>query len=124
MKEAIKLQRPLSEKVAAQQPDERIAALLPSINCILRHLQMIGGVDIDVKEYEALPEAHRNIWSNNPCYTAFARSVLQILEDSSKDGIISLHCDDEEQTAWPFYQLYRKIKIQYQDARERMKGIT
>lgn len=124
MKEALKIYRPLSSKVRAQEPSERIAALLPFINCIRRHLQMIGGVAIDVREYKTIPEAYRRIWSDNPCYTAFARSVLEILRDSPQDGIISFYCDDEEQTALPFYQLYRKIKIQYEDARGCMKGIT
>jgi len=49
---------------------------------------------------------------------------MEILSDSPEDGIISLYCDDEEKTAWPFYELYRKIKNQYPDARNKMKGIT
>jgi hypothetical protein len=124
MKEALKLYRPLSSKVAAHEPSQRINALLPFLRCIRRHFQMIGGIAIDAKEYAVLPEQHRKIWSDDPCYTAFARTVLQILEDSPSDGIISLYCDDEEKTAWPFYELYRKIKNQYPDAREKMKGIT
>ena len=71
-----------------------------------------------------LPEQYRKIWSDDPCYTAFARNVLEIIGDSPSDGIISLYCDDEEKTAWPFYELYRKIKNQYPDAREKLKGIT
>jgi hypothetical protein len=124
MKEALKLFRPLSKKVAAHEPLQRINALMPFLRCIRRHFHMIGGVAIDVKEYAALPEQHRKIWSDDPCYTAFTRTVLQLLEDSPSDGIISLYCDDEEKTAWPFYELYRKIKNQYPDARNKMKGIT
>ncbi len=124
MKEALKLRQPLSEKVAAHEPHERIAALEPFIRCIRRHLQMITGVAIDVREFNSLPQQYRQIWSDDPCYTAFARIVLQIVRESPSDGIISLYCDDEEKTAWPFYQLYRKIKNQYADARGKLKGIT
>lgn len=85
---------------------------------------MVMGTAIDVREFQATAEQHRRIWSDDPCYTAFARNVIQILGDAPSDGIISLYCDDEEKTAWPFYQLYRKIKNQYPDARQRMKGIT
>jgi len=124
MKEALKLHRPLSEKVSAMGVEDRIAALKPFVLCIRRHFHMISRVAIDVKEYKKLPEQYREMWGNDPGYTAFARSILEILSDCPKDGIINLYCDDEEEKAWPFYQLYRKIKIQYQDARERMKGIT
>ena len=124
MKEALKLYRPLSNKVPAHEPFQRVKALMPFIRCIRRHFHMIGGIAIDTKEYAALDEQHRKIWSDDPCYTAFARTVMQILEDSPSDGIISLYCDDEEKTAWPFYELYRKIKNQYPDARDKMKGIT
>jgi hypothetical protein len=124
MKEALKLHRPLSGKVPAHELPQRIDALLPFIRAIRRHLAMVMGTAIDVREFHSTAEQHRMIWSDDPCYTAFARNVLQILSDSPSDGIISLYCDDEEKTAWPFYQLYRKIKNQYPDARQRMKGIT
>jgi hypothetical protein len=124
MKEAVRLQYRLSEKIAAHEPSQRVAALLPFLRCIRRHFHMIGGIAIDAKEYASVAEQHRKIWTDDPCYTAFARTVMQILADSPPDGIISLYCDDEEKTAWPFYQLYRKIKNQYPDARRKMKGIT
>jgi hypothetical protein len=49
---------------------------------------------------------------------------LQIVQESPDDGLVLLYCDDEEKTAWPTYQLYRKIKNQYSDARGKLKGIT
>lgn len=124
MKTASRLIFPLSEKVPAHEPYRRIDALLPFVLCVRRHLQMISGVAIDVREFRSLPEQYRKIWSDDPCYTAFARNVLAIIEDSPSDGILSLYCDDEEKTAWPFYELYRRIKNQYPDARGKLKGIT
>lgn len=124
MKEALKLYRPLSGNVAAHEPSQRIAALLPFILCVRRHLHMITGVAIDVQEFRRVPEQYRRIWTDDPCYTAFARTVLEIVESSPSDGIISLYCDDEEKTAWPFYELYRRIKNQYPDARDKLRGIT
>jgi hypothetical protein len=65
-----------------------------------------------------------NIWGNDPVYTAFARSILEIVEECPNDGRILLYCDDEEQTALPFCRLYRKIKNQYSDAHTKLRGIS
>jgi hypothetical protein len=46
---------------------------------------------------------------------------LEIIDSADK---ISLICDDEEQTAWPMYQIYRKIKLVYLDAHAKMRAIT
>ena len=85
---------------------------------------MILGVAIDVRAFNSLPEQYRKIWSDDPCYTAFARNMMKIAEESPKDSLIHLICDDEEKTAWPFYELYRKVKNQYSDARVMLRGIT
>jgi len=122
--EALKLHRPLSPRVPACEVQQRIDALLPFVLCIRKHLQMVTGIAIDVAEYASLPEQFRNIWGNDPIYTAFARVILEIIKECPDDGRILLYCDDEEQTALPFYQLYRKIKNQYTDARSKLRGIT
>jgi hypothetical protein len=124
MKEALNLRSPLGNITEARTLDERIAALLPFVMAARRHLHMISGVAIDVEEYKSLPQQYRQIWSDNPCYTGFARVVLQLVNESPVDGLIMLYCDDEEQTALPTYQLYRKIKNQYADARGKLKGIS
>jgi hypothetical protein len=123
MKEALRIQRPLSEKVAACSAEERTEILVQFVRCMRRHLNMILGVAIDVREYRSLPEQHRAIWSDNPIYTAFTRSVLEIVNACPPDGFLALYCDDEEQTALPFYKLYRTVKIQYPDAHKKLKGI-
>jgi Protein of unknown function (DUF3800) len=122
--EALKLRRPLSAVVSACDLQQRIEVLRAFILCIRKYLQMVMGVAIDVREYAALPDEYRGIWGNNPIYTAFARGILEIVRESPQDGLILLYCDDEEETALPFYKLYRKIKNQYADARLKLRGIS
>jgi hypothetical protein len=119
MTEASNFHHRLSQTVEAKSPDERIQALLPFISCVRRHFQMITGVAIDVREFQSLPQQYREIWSDDPCYTAFARAILQIVQESPDDGLVLLYCDDEEKTAWPTYQLYRKINIQMPEENSR-----
>jgi hypothetical protein len=56
--------------------------------------------------------------------SAFTRSLLAVLEVTDTEDKISLICDDEEEAAWPMYQLFRKVKIMYPDAHEKLRSIT
>ena len=120
----LKIGRPLSEKVVAAELSERIEALLPFVRCIRHYLQAIFAIAIEAAQYKLLPEDYRQLWSNDPVYLAFTRTIIQISQESPDDGKILLYCDDEEETALPFYRLYRKVKIEYEDARDKLKGIT
>jgi hypothetical protein len=61
---------------------------------------------------------------DNPFFTAFTRSLTAALEVTHTEDKISMICDDEEESAWPMYQLFRKVKILYPDAREKLQAIT
>jgi hypothetical protein len=39
--------------------------------------------------------------------------VLEVLGLVDEQDGLSLICDDEEQIAWPMYQLYRRVKLIY-----------
>ena len=124
MKEALKHHRPLSEKNPALGIENRIAALLPFMDCIRRHLMVITSLAIDVKAFRALPSHYFQMMGDDPNFTAFTRTLLAVLEITQNDDKISLICDDEEEAAWPIYQMYRRIKIVYPDAHEKLKAIT
>lgn len=46
------------------------------------------------------------------------------MEITDSDDKISLICDDEEEAAWPMYQFFRKVKVLYPDARDKLRAIT
>jgi len=124
MKEALHTERPLSPKNPALGVENRIASLVPFINCIRKHLMVITGLAIDVRAYAALPSHYRQAMGDNPCFTAFTRALLSVLEVAHAEDKISLICDDEEETAWPMYQLFRRVKILYPDAHNKLRAIT
>jgi integrase len=55
---------------------------------------------------------------------AFLRSLLYILDFTPTKDKISFICDDEEQMALPFYQMYRKIQRIWPGARDRQAAIS
>jgi len=124
MKEALNWNRPLSTKTPAIGVESRIAALMPFIDGIRKNLMVITALAIDARAYAALPSHYHQTMSENPCFTAFARSLLAVLEVTDTEDKISLICDDEEEAAWPKYQLYRRVKLLYPDAHEKLRAIT
>lgn len=124
MKEALQSHRPLSAKNPALGVENRIASLVPFIDCIRKHLMVITGLAIDARAYAAMPSHYLQAMGDNPCFTAFTRTLLAVLEITDTQDKISLICDDEEEAAGPMYQLYRKVKILYPDAREKLRAIT
>lgn len=123
MKEALRHNRPLSEKNPALGLDARIEALLPFISCIRTHLQAIVGIALDVKAFTNLPSHYHQILGNDPFFTAFLRTVTEVVELTSPDDKITFICDDEEQMAEPMYKLYRRVKLVYPGARDKLKGL-
>lgn len=124
MKEALQSHRPLIPKNPALGVENRIASLVPFVDCIRKHLMVITGLAIDARAYAAMPSHYRQAMGDNPFFTAFTRSLLAVLEVTDTEDKISLICDDEEEAAWPMYQLFRKVKIKYPDAREKLRAIT
>ena len=111
MKKAMNHRRPLSEKVPSLGLDGRVASLLPFISCTRKYIDGVTGIAVDVDSFEDLSQQHREVFDDDPIYTAFARAVLYVLHKAHPDDKISVVCDDEEKTAWPMYTIYRRIKL-------------
>ncbi len=75
MKEALRHNRPLSEKNPALGIEARGDALLPFIACIRTHLQAIVGIALDVNAFSNLPSHYHQVLGNDPFFTAFLRVV-------------------------------------------------
>jgi hypothetical protein len=67
--------------------------------------------------------AHKQL-SKNPQYAAFTRVVIELMGHLHPEDTISVICDDEEETALTIYQLYRKIKLTYPEARRKLVSLS
>ena len=123
MKRALNPNLPLSKKRPATGIDNRIDALMPFVKCIRRHLKLVIARAVDAEAFRALTSEQQKDLGNNPHYIAFVRVLLEILEPISKEDKLSIICDDEEETAIPMYRLYRKVRLAWRDARERLSSI-
>jgi hypothetical protein len=124
MKKALNHKSPLSPKRAAKGITNRLDALLPFAVCIRRHLQNVLAFAIDVVAFKGCPERVRNLWGNDPHYMVFTRVLLEVMKALGEGDSISIVCDDEEDTAFPMYRLYRRIKIVSAEARKKLASIS
>jgi hypothetical protein len=115
---------PLSKKNPCLGVQSRTAALLPFIHCIRDHLQMICGVAFDAESYRQLPPKFLERFGSDPAFMAFVRLIMCIAEFTPPSDISALVCDDEEVTAWPFYQFYRKVRKVWPPAQKSLRGIS
>ena len=123
-KDALNARIRLSEKNPALGIDNRIAALLPFIASVRKHLEAVTGVAIDVAAFKALPSHYFQVLGDNPFFTGFLRAILELLRLVGEQDRITLICDDEEQMALPMYKLYRRVKLIDHQAREKLAAIS
>jgi hypothetical protein len=123
-KDALKSHLPLGKKNDALGIEKRTEALLPFIACVRKHLQVITGIAFDAKSFRQLPSHVFQALGTDPNYVAFMRSLLRVLEFTPDGDHISIVCDDEEETAWTFYKLYRRVKKVWPGARKKLIALT
>jgi len=54
----------------------------------------------------------------------FVRIALHITEFTPEGSKVTMICDDDEETALPFFDLYRRVKGRWPDARRKFGGIA
>jgi hypothetical protein len=123
-KKVFNYNRPLSKNNSDTGLKKRIKSLRPFIICIRKHLQVAIGCAVDVREFKKLPPHFFQIWGHDPAYLAFVKIMLQIANFTSDSDKISLICDEDEETALPFYGLYRRVKKVWPDARNKLAAIS
>ena len=112
-KEALRAKRSLSPVIRSQSFAERCEVLRPFVDCIVDNLDLGIGIVIDVTSYSKwTPAAKKRVGgSDDPAYVAFMQAAGAIKMHACKDDDrVSVMCDDDEQTALNFYQLYRQFK--------------
>jgi hypothetical protein len=121
---ALKHHVPLGEKTDALGLGKRTEALLPFVACIRKHLEIAIGCWVDAKAFKALPSHFFRVFGDNPAYMAFMRTMQRILDFAPpRDGIV-LVCDEDEETAFEFYKLYRRIKKVMPGVRKKLNAIS
>lgn len=121
---ALKHHVPLGTKNAALGLENRIDALIPFIDCIRKYLAIAMGCWIDVKAFKALPSHFFQVFGHDPSYMAFMRTILQVVDFTpDRDGLV-LVCDEDEETALPFYKLYRRIKQVMPEVKRKLNAIS
>jgi hypothetical protein len=123
-KDALNDQRPLSQKTPCLGIEARTEALCSFVACIRKYLQVITGLATDVEAFKTLPSHFFQIFGKNPSYMTFVRTAMHVTEFCPDRSKITMICDDDEETALPFYGLYRRLKKVWPDARRKFGGIA
>jgi hypothetical protein len=123
-KDALNHKRPLSQKYPCLGVEERTEALGSFVSCIRKHLQVITGLATDVEAFKDLPSHFFQVFGSDPSYMTFVRTAMHVTEFTPDKSKITMICDDDEETALPFYRLYRRVKKVWPDARRKFGGIA
>ncbi len=110
---ALCARRSLSPVIRSESAKERCESLKPFVDCIVENLELGIAIAIDVEGYSKWsPGAKKRVGgSDDPAYLAFLRTSLVLKEYACReDDHISIMCDDDQDTALNFYQLYRHFK--------------
>ena len=87
-------------------------------------MHFVTGVAVDVAAFKSLPPHYFKILGNYPEFTSFLRAIIDVIDVIPTQDKIQIICDDEEQMGVPFFKLYRQVKREWPDARERLTAIT
>lgn len=114
----------LGDKNPAMGLGNRIEALLPFIACIRENLEVAVGCWVDVKIFRSLPQHFFQVYGRDPSYMAFMRTLMQAASFTPEGDGMVLVCDEDEETAWEFYRLYRRLKQLNPEVRKRLGAIS
>ena len=103
--------KPLGRNIGPQSLRERINDLKPFADCVNDYLGIGVACVFEVTGYTSFAQDSKNLLGgdDNPFYVQFMRTVMAIAEFAPKENI-RMMCDEDEETAWNCYRLYRKIK--------------
>jgi hypothetical protein len=102
----------LSRKIGPQTLKERIADLKPFADCINDYLGLGVATSFEVHGYTSFAQDSKNLLggSDNPFYVQFLRTMMLLADYAKPEESISLTCDEDEETSWNCYRLYRRVK--------------
>jgi hypothetical protein len=118
--------KPLGNNIGIQSLKDRINDLKPFADCINDYLGLGVACVFEVSGYTSFAQSSKNLLggSDNPFYIQFLRTVLILEEFAKREDAISLTCDEDEETAWNCYGLYRRVKDIHPAAGKRLAEIS
>lgn len=124
MKDALKFNTPLSKTKPALGVQKRSSVLHGFAKVITDHFEIGLGAAVDVKAHQAQStKKARQVLGDDPHYTSFLRVLLELLDFANEEDKISLVCDDEQTTALPCYEYYRRVKSTWPKATQKLVSI-
>jgi hypothetical protein len=124
---ALRCSRSVSPVIREQSPSERCESLKPFVECILDNLDLGVGIALDVRGFSKWePKAKKRVGgSDDPAYLAFMQGTLALKVYACRDDDrISMMCDDDTETAWNFYQLYRQMQKIDPELRKKLVALS
>jgi hypothetical protein len=115
----------LGDNVGPQQLKERINDLKPFADCVNDYLGLGIACAFEVTGYTSFAKDSKELLggSDNPFYIQFLRIVMLLSEFAREEGL-TMMCDEDEETAWNCYRLYRMVKELDPKAGRRLVAIS
>jgi hypothetical protein len=104
--------KPLGNNIGSQPFQERVNDLKPFADCVNDYLGMGAACVFEVTGYTSFAQDSKNLLggSDNPFYVQFMRTVMLLEDFARPEESIAMMCDEDEETAWNCYRLYRRVK--------------
>lgn len=102
----------LGDNIGPQNIVERINDLKPFADCVNDYLGVGIACVFEVTGYTSFAKESKDLLggSDNPFYVQFLRTVMLLAEFARPEESITMMCDEDEETSWNCYRLYRRIK--------------
>lgn len=126
MVEVSRLSQSVGSKFHKEQTaKQRVELLKPFTDCINEYMET-GFVHVcDMEGFASIPEKQRKALSDlkDPYHLAFIRGLDEVAR-YGRDDQLAIVCDDDEETAWDSYRIYRQLRKPRQAVREKVKSIS
>src|SRR5580692_2171066 len=102
----------LGSNVGPQTLQDRINDLKPFADCVNDNLGVGIACVFEVTGYTSFAKESKDLLggSTNPFYVQFLRTVTLLAEFARPEESITMMCDEDEETAWNCYRLYKRVK--------------
>lgn len=102
----------LSSKIGPQSLEERLKELQPFADCVNDYLGLGVACVFEVTGWTSFAQDSKKLLggSDNPFYVQFTRNMQLLVEYAKPDEYLSITCDEDEETSWNCYRLFRRVK--------------
>ena len=118
--------KPLGDNIGAQSLENRVNDLKPFVDCVNDYLGLGAACVFEVTGYTSFAKESKDLLggSDNPFYIQFLRTVMLLAEFARPEENIAMMCDEDEETAWNCYRLYKRVKEIHPQAGRRLAAIS